>query len=95
MSRYPDVAGHKAGGTSAAAAPDGDELSLLRRLVLRAIAEAGPEGRTADEAASALALTPFSTRPRCTELQALGRIRDSGRRRANASGRPAIVWVSA
>lgn len=71
------------------------DAQTLRAEVLRAIRAAGPEGLTADEAAARLRLSPFTTRPRCTELRGAGLIVDSGRRRANASGRAAIVWVAA
>lgn len=30
--------------------------------------------------------------PRCSELAALGRVEDSGLRRANSSGKKAVVW---
>lgn len=69
------------------------DARTLREDVLRAIRRAGAAGLTADEAAAALALTPFTTRPRCTELHTAGLIADSGVRRANASGRRAIVWI--
>jgi len=52
-----------------------------------------PDGATADEIAAALKHSPFTIRPRVTELQKMGQIRDSGQRRANVSGRNAIVWV--
>lgn len=95
MSRYPEEAGSKAGGTSAAAAPDREETNRLRRQVLAVIRATGQLGATADEVALALGRTPFATRPRCTELSKLRCIRDSGRRRRNASGRNAIVWEAA
>lgn len=70
------------------------DAPTLRAEVLAAIRSAGADGLTADEAAVRLRLTPFTTRPRCTELRAAGLVEDSGRRRANASGRAAIVWVA-
>ncbi|MGD9539065.1 MAG: hypothetical protein AB7P52_17670 [Alphaproteobacteria bacterium] len=72
-----------------AIAPD---LPRLRRLVLGAIREAGAAGLTADECAVRLKLSPFTTRPRCTELKEAGLIKDSGRRRKNRSGHGATVW---
>ena len=65
----------------------------MRERVLAAIRKAGAFGLTADEAAAKLGLTPFTARPRCTELNKLGKIMDSGLRRENESGRRAIVWV--
>lgn len=47
---------------------------------------------TADEVASRLNLSVLSVRPRVCELSAMGKIRDSGERRKNASGRSATVW---
>jgi hypothetical protein len=94
---YPAVPGARAMDTSKAAAeaikPD---AGRLRALTLCAIQGAGSVGLTADEAAEkVLFCSILSIRPRCTELQALGKIKDSGQRRANASGRKAIVWVAA
>jgi predicted ArsR family transcriptional regulator len=71
------------------------DAKTLREDVLRAIRASGEWGMTADEVAARLRLTPFTTRPRCTELRAAGLIVDSGQRRANASGRAAIVWKPA
>lgn len=71
------------------------DAQTLREDVFAAIRAAGQEGLTADEVAARLRLSPFTTRPRCTELRVAGLIVDSGRRRANASGRAAIVWVAA
>ncbi len=52
-----------------------------------------PDGATADEIAAALRRTPFTVRPRCSELLRKGLIADSGRRRENVSRRSAIVWI--
>ena len=87
-SQWPDTS------VSAAASLQPD-APTIRLEVLRAIRAAGDQGLTADEVALRLRLTPFTTRPRCTELRAAGLIEDSGRRRANASGRQAIVWLAA
>lgn len=66
---------------------------ILRLRVCAAIAEAGRDGLTADEAADALALSVLAVRPRVTELSKAGTIADSGKRRRNASGRAAAVWI--
>ena len=47
---------------------------------------------TADEIAARLNRSILYVRPRCAELNKLGLIEDSGIRRANSSGRKAIVW---
>lgn len=59
-----------------------------------AIRAAGPRGLTADELAQRLDMDRYSIEPRTSELRRKGLIRDSGRRRKNASGKMAIVWVS-
>lgn len=92
---YPYTPGWQKPETSIEAAetiaPQGKRLQAM---VLGAIAEAGDHGRTADEVATRLDLTPFTARPRCTELRQLGLIEDSGFRRENDSGSRAIVWIA-
>jgi len=67
----------------------------VRKEVLEYLAE-HPEGATADEIASAIKRSPFTTRPRVSELNKMDAIIDSGARRKNASsGRAAIVWRKA
>lgn len=51
-------------------------------------------GMTADEVAAALGVSILSIRPRMTELAQQKLVADCGIRRANASGRKAIVWVA-
>lgn len=90
---YPDVPGARQADTSIAAAESVAEGAAgLRERVMDAIRDAGAIGLTPDEAAVHLQLTPFTTRPRFSELARMGLIKDSGFRRANASGRKAIVW---
>ncbi|WP_426256061.1 hypothetical protein [Sphingomonas sp. DC2300-3] len=79
----------------AAAARVANIAGPLRRLVYKAIVEAGGNGATTDEIADALAMPRYSVQPRTTELKHDRRIRDSGRRRLNASGCKAIVWIVA
>jgi hypothetical protein len=67
----------------------------LQRLTLEAIRLAGMHGCTADETAEACGMDRWSIQPRCSELRAKGLIMDSGRRRLNASGKRAVVWVAA
>lgn len=93
---YPAAPGHRGIDTSVAAAQAiAGVAGPLRRLVLRTIFAAGAEGLTTDEIAGALAMPRYSVQPRTTELKHDRRIRDSGRRRYNASGCRAIVWVIA
>jgi hypothetical protein len=47
---------------------------------------------TADEIAAKLGQTVLAIRPRITELNKMQLIQDSGSRRANTSGRMAVVW---
>ncbi len=88
--RYPAKPGHRGTDTSiAAAASMLGAAPTLRALVLSALSE---RDMTADEAAAALGETVLAVRPRFTELARMGLIEDGGDRRANASGRKAIVW---
>lgn len=82
-------AGYRHRDTSKAAAQI-PNLKGLRLLVLGAYKEYGL--LTADEAAEKCGITVLSARPRVAELAAISYITDSGIRRKNSSGRPAIVW---
>ena len=91
---YPTMPGHRGVDTSIAAADMVAGIAgPLRRMVYKAVHEAGPLGLTTDEIAAALRMPRYSVQPRTTELKYDRRIRDSGRRRPNASGCRAIVWV--
>lgn len=93
---YPDLPGHRGVDTSIMAADAiAGVAGPLRRLVYKEISAAGSRGLTTDEIAAALAMPRYSVQPRTTELKHDRRIRDSGRRRPNASGCNAIVWVAA
>ena len=92
---YPRTPGFRARETSAlAAGAAAPAAPRLRDRVLAEIRRAGATGLTADEAAVNLGLTPFTCRPRVTELGKLGLVRDSGLVRTNLSGRTAIVWTA-
>jgi len=67
----------------------------LRASVLAFIIAQGSHGATDDEGEVALRIKCSTYTPRRGELVALGLVRDSGRRRNTASGRPAAVWVPA
>jgi hypothetical protein len=69
----------------------------VRREVLDYLGE-HPEGATADEIAAAIKRSPFTVRPRVSELgpRRMKLIEDTGARRPNAtSGRNATVWRKA
>ena len=95
MSSYPNAPGHRQVETSIAAADDlAPKLGRLQRAAERTIRDAGWIGLTADELAARLELDRWSIQPRTSELKRKGLIRDSGQRRANATGKMAIVWVA-
>ena len=95
MNVNPDIPGHRNVETSIAAAMAlAPQLGRLQRITLAAIREAGWIGLTADELAARLGMDRWSIQPRTSELKRKGLIRDSGRRRPNATGKSAIVWVA-
>lgn len=90
---YPHTPGARDRDTSRAAASSVAQAApILRQRVLNLYERSA--GMTADECAGRLGLSILSIRPRVTELARLGKLRDSGARRANGSGRSAIVWVA-
>ena len=93
---YPHVPGHRDTDTSREAAESVEGVAgRYRLMVLRAILEAGASGLTTNECADLLDVDKGTVQPRTSELLRLGKIKDSGRRRLNASGRRAIVWIVA
>lgn len=91
FSLYPNVPGSKAPGTSEEAAESMRvSAPTLRAEALMVLERSGP--LTADEIANRLNRSVLAIRPRVTELFKMGRIEDTGTRRANASGRRAVVW---
>ncbi|HEX9636908.1 MAG TPA: phage protein GemA/Gp16 family protein [Acidobacteriota bacterium] len=94
---YPEGPGWRDNEASIAAAEAmAADAPTIRARVLRAIAGAWlTGGLTADEAAARLGLTPFTVRPRVTELRIMGAVVDSGLKRANESGLMATVWCAA
>ncbi len=89
---YPAAPGAQDRDTSrAAAAAIAPTAARLRERVLTLFERS--KGLTADEAAGRLGLSILSVRPRVTELARAGKLRDSGVRRKNGSGRSAIVWA--
>jgi predicted ArsR family transcriptional regulator len=89
--RYPGTPGSKDRDTSHAAADQIAEAAPQLRARALAVVERS-NGMTADEVAGRLGISILSIRPRLTELARLGKVRDSGVRRKNVSGRRAIVW---
>ena len=93
---YPDAPGHRGVETSIAAAlAIAPKLGRLQAMARQAIEQAGWNGLTADELAERLGCGRYTIQPRTSELRRKGVIIDSGKRRANASGKRAIVWVAA
>ena len=94
MATYPYQPGHRGVETSIQAARMlSGALGRLQLLVTAALVSAGTDGLTAHEAAALLRADKSAIQPRLSELRTMGLIRDSGKRRKNASGKNAIVWV--
>lgn len=89
---YPHQPGAQDRDTSREAAAEAAVAAPQLRAKALAVLERS-RGLTADEVAGRLGLSILSIRPRITELARLGKVRDSGSRRRNASGRNAIVWA--
>jgi hypothetical protein len=85
----PYVAGSE---TSEAAAERIEPHVDSQRGQLLEILRANEGGLTDGEMQVMAALDPSSERPRRIELQRLGWVRDSGRRRLTRAGRKAVVW---
>ncbi|WP_404713165.1 hypothetical protein [Sphingomonas sp. MMS24-J13] len=90
---YPDAPGAQDRDTSRAAADDmAPAAPILRQMALDVLERSN--GLTADQVAARLGKSILSIRPRITELTRLGKVRDTGERRPNASGKKAIVWAA-
>ena len=68
----------------------GEHATRLETMALDSLRADGPA--TSDQVATRLGIDRLSIRPRMTMLRDLGRIRDSGIRRPNVSGKLAAVW---
>jgi hypothetical protein len=66
----------------------------IEGIVLHAIEQADL-GLTSEECAACVGLSLVTVSPRMRPLVRRGKIRDSGQRRKNKSGREAIVWIAA
>lgn len=94
---YPQEPGYKAEGTSAQAAKEiTSKAATVRDRVLALLRSDAHKyyGLTPDEAADILGESILTVRPRFSELRAKGLIHDSGKRRANASGKMAVIWLA-
>ena len=89
-SRYPNTPGYKRSGTSRQAAMSMTKVAqILKAQVLRVLKR---KNSTTDEAAKAMHKDILSVRPRFSELYRARRIQKTKKRRANRSGKLAIVW---
>lgn len=89
-STYPNSPGFKREGTSKLAAETfASEDDKLRDQVMKVLSLGD---YTSDEIAVRLKRTPFSIRPRVSQLFTQGKIADTGQRRKNESGHQATVW---
>jgi len=91
--RYPHAPGWKARETAKQAA---EEMKPRAPTIQARIMDSMRKGYgyTPDAFAEAHGLSPLAVRPRFSELAKLGKIKDSGRRASNGSGRKAIIWVA-
>tara|TARA_R110000796_G_scaffold139833_1_gene255971 strand:+ start:318 stop:653 length:336 start_codon:yes stop_codon:yes gene_type:complete len=90
---YPFLAGHKQVDTSIEAAEAIKEgVETIRNKVFNVIANKGNFGATADEVAELLNYSPFTVRPRVTELFKLNKIERKDKRK-NLSQKAAYVYV--
>lgn len=90
---YPDSPGFKRRDTAREAAEHIKNAAPILRAKCLAVLERS-NGLTADEVAGRLGVSILSIRPRLSELARSQQVRDSGHRRANESGRSAIVWAA-
>ena len=67
------------------------KLSGLRLKALQSLASVHP-GLTGSQVAEKMDAWLYSVKPRLTELERMGLVRDSGERAKNARGRQEIVW---
>ena len=95
LDRYPHIPAPGRTDTSVDAAASMEPVTArVQRLVLRAIRHSGSAGLTTNELSAALNMERTTVQPRTSELRRLGVILDSGKRRPNANGKQAIVWIA-
>jgi predicted ArsR family transcriptional regulator len=89
--KYPMIPGAKTDGPSQDAADHmTPKVDTVRKKVLNCFTQ--HENLTADEVAQKLQIDRLTIRPRVSELVSMGKLTDTGDRRANSSGRNATVW---
>lgn len=91
FTRYPDHAGYKTTGTSQDAANAIEGSGRAARLRIAVLGFYARQNGTADECAEALGESPFSIRPRCSELVKQGRLVRTGERRKSSEGGASAV----
>ena len=89
--REPDHVGYRNRTTSAEAMPSPSRVQGYRRVVLECVQQ---QPAHCDEIARRTNLSPFTVRPRLTELAHLGLIEQAGKGRLN-SGKRGIIWKAA
>jgi predicted HTH transcriptional regulator len=87
--RYPHTPGYRRTETSRSAAKQVRSAQEVHAEILRWLGATMP--KTPDEIAWDLDMDRHSVRSRCSELKALGKIKPTGLRRPNASGKMADV----
>ena len=90
-----DGTGFQATDTSYEAAQAAEQSAPTIRAKILAEMKRTRHGYSVDEMAKTLGLSPFSIRPRMTELKNAGEIQDSGMRMLGDSGRKQAVMVLA
>jgi predicted ArsR family transcriptional regulator len=96
--RYPESPGYRrnAPETSREAAEAVAPMARnYRDQILAVIKDAHPAGRSSDQIAKAIGLSPYSVRPRVSELQAAGKIERTDDRTKNDGGRFVVLWRAA
>jgi len=92
---YPHSAGHRGVSTSIEAVEAiNPHLGNLQSKVFADIKASGLSGRTSRECSASLGLDYDSVQPRISELRRMGKVRDSGFRRPNGTGKRAICWIA-
>ena len=95
---YPDSPGYRSNApeTSREAAEAIAPMARNHRAqVLAVLKDAYPESRSSDQIAYAIGLSPYSVRPRVSELQAAGKVERTDDRAKNDGGRSVVLWRAA
>ena len=89
---YPSIPGFKVSVPETSKLAAFKEAGRMLTLRDRCFSVLQRRSMTADEVAEELGETVLATRPRLSELRALGKIDATTRRRCNISGHTACVW---